>query len=103
MLAAPARRVSCSFGRGGRTAMRRIGWGLLAFSAVLLAMASMQAGRVQAKGDPSGELAEKLGAYTCPVVVFIPAVILLLIGGRKRVEDTPPPRRRARPGRESDD
>ncbi|MBY0458723.1 MAG: hypothetical protein K2V38_15400 [Gemmataceae bacterium] len=84
--------------------MRRIGWGLLAFSVVLLVMASMQAGRVQARGNPDGELAEKLGAYTCPVVVFLPAVVLIVLGSRGRAVHGPQPRRRrSRPARESDD
>jgi hypothetical protein len=66
--------------------MKRAGWGLFALSVVQLAMAGVQAGRVPAQGNPSGELAEKLGAFTCPVIVLIPAVALIFLGGRTRLE-----------------
>jgi len=80
--------------------MKRIGWGLLALSAVLLLMAGVQAGRVADQGNPSGELAEKLGAFTCPVIVFIPALVLIVLGSRARHI---PPQHDKKPPRETED
>ena len=86
--------------------MKRYGWGLLVLSVLMLALAGMQAGRVPARGDPTGEMAEKLGAFTCPVIVFIPAVVLLILGSRKRDNSENRPRQtrdKKRPTRDTDD